>query len=363
MKVLIVFNHPAPYKVRLFNELAKEIDLEVIFERTKAKNRPDSFYNINQYNFKHTFYKNGYFGNEQSNSFRLRKFIKNHYKDYDLVIMNGYSTITEMRAISYMKKHNRDFVLFINGGVLKNKENFIKARIKRKYISSAKYYFSPCEEADEYLTYYGANKNAIFHYPYSTFYMGDVLGSPLSKEEKKLLREKWKVPNSKTFISASQFIDRKNNEQLIRLFKKIDANLILVGEGELKEKYESIIREENITNVELRPFMKKEELFDLFKACDGFITLSKEDIYGHTTEEALANGLPVVSSKNVISSRHLIKDGENGYLVNIKDNESILTSINMINESMIAKAIKTAKDNTIEATTQHILNAMKEILK
>ena len=29
MKILIVFNHPAPYKIRLFNELAKYFDLEV----------------------------------------------------------------------------------------------------------------------------------------------------------------------------------------------------------------------------------------------------------------------------------------------------------------------------------------------
>ena len=31
MKILIVFNHPAPYKVRGFNELAKYVDLDVIF--------------------------------------------------------------------------------------------------------------------------------------------------------------------------------------------------------------------------------------------------------------------------------------------------------------------------------------------
>ena len=44
MRVLIIFNHPAPYKVNAFNELAKYVDLTVIFERTKAKDRPDSFY-------------------------------------------------------------------------------------------------------------------------------------------------------------------------------------------------------------------------------------------------------------------------------------------------------------------------------
>ena len=54
MKVLIVFNHPAPYKIRLFNELAKHFDLEVIFEREKATNRPDAFYNAKEFNFKYS---------------------------------------------------------------------------------------------------------------------------------------------------------------------------------------------------------------------------------------------------------------------------------------------------------------------
>ena len=33
MRVLIIFNHPAPYKVSVFNELAKYVDLTVLFER------------------------------------------------------------------------------------------------------------------------------------------------------------------------------------------------------------------------------------------------------------------------------------------------------------------------------------------
>ena len=58
MKTLFVFNHPAPYKVHVFNELAKLTDIRVIFERKKAKDRPDSFYADNEYNFPVIFLKN-----------------------------------------------------------------------------------------------------------------------------------------------------------------------------------------------------------------------------------------------------------------------------------------------------------------
>lgn len=363
MKALIVFNHPAPYKVRLFNELAKLVDIEVIFERSKAKDRPKEFYNCNEYNFKHQIYTKGYFSNEQSYTNKLKRYIKSNNKEFDLIVMNGYSTITEMKAIKFMMKKKIPYVLFINGGIPANKESAIKKAIKRKYISNAKWYLSPCEEADVYLKYYGADITNVFHYPYSTFLKSELLSKPLDENEKLGIRNKWNIPNSKIFISASQFIERKNNELLIKLFKGRDEKLILLGKGPLEEKYKSIIKEEQIDNVEIRPFLGKKDLFDVMKCSDAFITLSKEDIYGHTTIEALANGLPVISSYNVVSSRHVIKNGLNGYLVNIDNEKEIINAINNTSYSMSKNAIESVQSLTIEETAQAIYNAFTEMTK
>ena len=212
MKVLIVFNHPAPYKVRLFNELAKSFDLEVIFEREKASNRPKDYYNATEFNFKYTILKRGAFGEENSNTGELTRIIKARHEEFDAIIMNGYSTITELRAIHYMNKHHIPYTLYINGGLVK-KESFLKKKIKTKFISSASHYFSPCEEADEYLKYYGADPSKIKHYVYSTVYEKDI--SPLiSEKEKEEIRAKYSLPKGDLYVSACQFIKRKNNIQL-----------------------------------------------------------------------------------------------------------------------------------------------------
>ena len=91
MRTLFVFNHPAPYKVSIFNELAKLTNIQVVFERTSAKDRPSSFYEKNEYNFPVLFFKKGYFGNENTSSKELKKYIKRHHQDFDAIIMNGYS--------------------------------------------------------------------------------------------------------------------------------------------------------------------------------------------------------------------------------------------------------------------------------
>ena len=362
MKILIVFNHPAPYKIRLFNELAKYFDLEVIFERENAVNRPESFYNVKYFNFKYSILKRGSFSDENSNTDELRKIIKERHNEFDFIIMNGYATPTELRAIHFMNKHNIPYVLYINGGLIK-KESRFKKWFKTKFISTASWYFSPCEQADEYLAYYGADINKVSHYVYSTIYEKDIIEKPLIKEEKLELRRKHNLPEGNLFISASQFIKRKNNTQLIDCFKDTNATLLLVGEGNQKEEYERMIKDNNINNVIIRPFEKREGLFELMKACDGFITLSTEDIYGHTTNEAFAMGLPVLSSNKVVGSLHLIKDGVNGFLVDLKDNNDIVSKINKLLTIDPKEAINTAKENTIELmvkTTVEMINGLKK---
>ena len=65
MKTLFVFNHPAPYKVNVFNKLSPLTDIQVIFERKKAKDRPTSFYAGNDYKFPVIFLKYGAFSKSE----------------------------------------------------------------------------------------------------------------------------------------------------------------------------------------------------------------------------------------------------------------------------------------------------------
>ena len=361
MKILIVFNHPAPYKVKLFNELAKKVDLDVIFERKSARNRPVDFYKDNEYKFNCMFLKHGAFGDENSNTGELKRFLKKNHEKYDLIIMNGYSTLSEMRAIKYLKKHHIRFGLYINGGIVKN-DSKLKFNLKKSFISSADYYFSPSDEANKYLVHYGANPEKINIYSYSTIYESDILSKPIGEKEKESLKAKYGLPNKDVFISASQFIERKNILFLLDCFKGLDKHLVLVGSGPQKEEYLNFIKDNQMDNVEIRDYLPKEELFALLKACDYFITLSKEDIYGHTINEAMANGLPVISSDKVVAAFKLIKNGENGYIVPLSK-EDIISKINLMSTSMSKKALESAKENTVEKMAIEHLEIFERLKK
>lgn len=361
-KVLIVFNHPAPYKVKLFNELAKYIDLTVIFERKKASDRNKSFYEENNYQFKTVKICGLNLGRENILSSGVKKHIKNN--QYDLIIMNGYSQFAEMKAINYLIKHEIPYILYINGGIIKEKESSLRRKLKRKYISNASSYLSPDENSNKYLMFYGANKSKIYNYPYSTIYKSEILPNPINDETKFEMREEAKIREEKVFVSCGQLIKRKNYLELIKRWREVNPNygLYIIGDGKEKAHLEQYINENKIHNVHLLGYMKRKELFEFYHLSDAFIFPSDEDIYGHVINEAMSQGLPVISTPNVNASKKLIKNGYNGYIISSLENNELLEAIeNVIKDKSSANALKTAQENTIETMVEAHLEILKRI--
>ncbi len=357
MKVFWLFNHPAPYKVDFFNELGKRVELDVYFERGGEKSRNKDFYSEQASSFYCHICSSIAWG--EGNNYApeaLKALKKNHY---DVIVINGWRNYTEQRAIAYCKRHKLPYVFWINGGVVKPNESKLSRRIKTHFIEGANLYFCPDANSASYLTHYGADSKSVVLYPYSTIFENEVLKAPLGQKEKQKLRKELGLKGERIYLSAGQFIERKNYKQLIRLWAKMEPsdNLYILGEGPQKEEYEKLIGELDLKNVFLLPFKKHAETLRYMQAADCFVFLSKEDIYGHVINEALSQGLPVVSSKGVNAACHLIKNGENGYLVNLQNEEEIVAFLRGFpNKEMEFAALSTSRDNTIEKSVGFFLD-------
>ena len=363
-KILIVFNHPAPYKVAFFNELAKYYDLTVIFERNKEKSRNKKFYYETKYNFKTVHIKGFPFGNMNFVSGGVKNHLKNN--KYDLVIMNGWRQNAERRGIKYLNKHHIPFVLYINGGIIKARELSLITKIKTKYISSAAYYFSPDKESNKYLVYYGANCEHIFNYPYATISESEILANPISSEEKVIMRKNKNIVGSKVFVSCGQLIKRKNYFELIKRWSNLPSDFILliIGDGKEKRRYLSYIKKHNLTNIKLLGFMSRKEIFEYYRLSDAFIFPSKEDIYGHVINEAMSQGLPIISTPNVNAAKHLIRDGQTGYIIpSINSNEFTESLSKILDTDTFFNCTNEAKENTLEKMVNKHIEELEEIIK
>jgi len=363
MKILFVFAHPAPYKIDLFNGLAPHMDLTVVFERHSSGFRHPFFYDRTRYDFPTIFLGGISFGAENHFSLELIRHLKKHR--YDLIIMNGYSSLTEILTIRYLQRKKIPYILYVNGGVIHEDPPWRK-RLKTTLVKGASYYFSPTPFVDSYLRHYGAKQENIFHYPYATIYQKDIVKQPLTIEDKTAFWKKLQIKKGPVFISAGQFVDRKNNMRVLELWNKRPKSnqLVLIGAGPDEMKYRHYIEQHGLANVYILPYQKREQLLNLTRHANGFIILSKEDIYGHVINESLSQGVPVVSSRHVMAAMHLIVDGVNGYLVDLEDDDVILQAISSLcRQDMFQSCVATAQNNTLEKMVAHHVEVFTKIVK
>ena len=91
-----------------------------------------------------------------------------------------------------------------------------------------------------------------------------------------------------------------------------------------------------------------------YQACDLFVLPTREDIWGLVINEAMANGLPVVTTDRCIAGLELVEDGENGYIVPVEDAEKLHLRMRAIldndelREQMQVNNIEKMQNNTME---------------
>lgn len=345
--------------------LGQHVELTACFERVSEKGRNELFYNRPALSFRPITCTGIKFPAYQNYSTTPIKMLED--EKYDLLIINGYSTLTEMHTIDYLKKNGIPYHFCINGGIVKKHEFPLKKALKKKYISGATAYLSPDENSAAYLIHYGAPADKITFYPYSTVFESEVLQEPLSKEEKKrIAEEEFHLPGEELFVSSGQFIKRKGFEQLIKLWANMPktSRLAIAGEGPDKEEYLKLIAKLNLTNVTLLPYLRKERELRFFSAASAFLFPTKEDIYGHVVNESLVSGTPVISSKQSNAAKKLVKDGETGYLIDFQSKNEFLDAIEGVRTINMGKdCLAMARGNTLEKEEAAFLEYFEKAVK
>ncbi|MEN3042426.1 MAG: glycosyltransferase family 4 protein [Fervidobacterium sp.] len=368
MRVLFLTNIPSPYRVAFFNELGKHCELTVLFERQAAKDRNSKWFQNNFENFKPIFLKGIYTGSDSALSLSIIKHLSN--KKYDIVIIGGYSTPTSIIAILNLWLKKVPFILNADGGFIRS-EGKLKKAIKTFLISRATWWICSGEYTKKVLQHYGANPARIYTYPFSSIHDYDILTSPPTLEEKEKLRKKLGIKGEKIVLSVGQFIKRKGFDILIKASKNLlpGTSVYIIG-GEPTDEYKQLVRENGVNDrVYFLPFKTKQELREYFIASDVFTLPTREDIWGLVINEAMAYGLPVVTTDKCIAGIELIKNEENGYIVPVEDEITLSEKINvilsneMLRNQMILKNLEVAKVYTIENMVNKHMKIFENVLE
>lgn len=352
--------YPAPYRIELFNRISEVFYVDVFLECFSGDSRNEKWFQQGKYNV-------------LENNNDKEKYLKciKELNRYQFVALYEYASITSIKLILRCRRYHIPYFINCDGVMLKRHGNLLRDIVKRYLIKGASGCFASGENAKQYFLKYGADEDKIHIHTFSELEDEDILKRPLSSDEKKEIRKELGLPiQQRTAIAVGRFIPLKRYDALIRAWKSMPDNytLLLIGGGDEKDNYLKIIERENINNVIIKDYLPKERLFEYCKAADVFVHPTSYDVWGLVVNEAMACGLPVVVSDHCIAGIELIKNGENGCIVPMgNDQEMCQRVIEIMNDTELYKkmsknALDTIRPYTMTNMASVQIDAIREII-
>ena len=379
-KVIIITNIIAPYRVPLFNRLAKEnwLDLKVFFCKSITKDRQwDVPRGIR---FKYRILKGITFSLKGRSYYKYRTV---HFNpglipglikmEPDIVISAEYS-IPSIMASFYCRAFGKKYISWSEGIYYSDRNISLVQKFLRKIIiSNARACIGCSTDSKKQYISLGAK-------PEKVFISIQTIDVKSFKRKCEMIRKEGKFQdkrknNERIILYVGSLIVRKGVIHLLDAVKILaqkfnNFRLILVGDGVEKNNLRNFCNENIfLDKVHFVGFQQQPNLPNYYAIADVFVLPTLEDTFGVVVNEAMAAGLPILCSKFAGAAGDLIKEGINGYRVDPNDHHKMANYLFKIltNDELRLKMGKASeeiiKNYGIEAATEGFLSAIRETLK
>ncbi|MDU1567691.1 MAG: glycosyltransferase [Clostridium sp.] len=247
----------------------------------------------------------------------LIKIIKNLYNRENIDIVHLHSCIWGgIGAVSASRKLNIPLVITEHSSYYSRyRVKMIEKLILRYSFKSANKVISVSNSLREIISKYKSNIEVI-----PNMVDCDKVLSIINKKNN--LGEEGQF----TFLSLCYLKKNKGIDILIRAFSTYfrgkEVKLIIAGDGPERENLENLSKELGILEqVEFKGALNRDEVYKVMSNCNIFVLPSRFETFGVVLIEALANGKPVISTRNG-GANDIVTD-ENGILVDIDDIEGL----------------------------------------
>lgn len=129
------------------------------------------------------------------------------------------------------------------------------------------------------------------------------------------------------FITVGRLIELKGHKYLIEAFSKVikeikNSKLFIIGDGPLRNELMVLIKKKTLEKDIILLGLKK-NIFKYLAKSDIFVLSSKYEGLPMVLLEALACGLPIISTNCNTGPKEILENGKYGFLVNVMDSEDL----------------------------------------
>ena len=242
----------------------------------------------------------------------------------DVVAIPGWSSRGALVALQWCLAHGVPAVLMTESSRHDEPRKPWKEWLKRRLLRHFATALAGGSSHVDYLEDLGMNRTRVF--------LGyDVIDNDHFRRKEAGTTEPSLPPH---FLASARFIEKKNLFRLLRAYAdyRTEAKgqgrepwrLVLLGDGELRQPIEDLVKELQLTDsVELPGFKQYDELPGYYARSSAFIHASTTEQWGLVVNEAMASGLPVLVSSRCGCVTDLVKEGVNGFVFDSYDVNSI----------------------------------------
>ena len=195
----------------------------------------------------------------------------------------------------------------------------------------------------------------------------------IEKESCETLNHKW-ILNKETplIVSVGRLVPSKDFFSLLEaiaiLNQTTKARLLIVGGGKLKKQLQKKIGSLNLGEI-VSLVGNKANPYPFMKEADVYVSSSIYEGFSNSLIEALALGLPIVSTDHDFGADEMIEDGVSGILVPTADPEAMAGGLERVlkdrkyAETLSRNARKRAQNFTIEKMVSGYEKLFREVAK
>jgi len=340
MKRLIIISEIiAPYRIPVFNALAQEagIDLHVIF---LAENDPTlrqwrvykdeirfSFQILHSWRRRLGKY-NGLLNWGVSSSLRRAS--------PDAILCAGYNYIASWQSMWWARRNRVPFLVWVESTAADQRgNNLLIESLKTKFLRSSNAFVVPGRSSFAYLQSYGTPRGLIYTAPNAVDVDFFVQESEEARHNAAPLRRDLQLP-ARYFLFVGRLIREKGIFDLLDAYGALPSELraaiglVIVGEGNGRSALEGRAAKTVPGAVHFAGFVHREQLPSYYALSEVLVFPTRSDPWGLVVNEAMACGLPVISSGAAGCAADLVEDYWNGRVLPAGDIHQFAHAMNEV---------------------------------
>ena len=336
-RLVIVTEIIAPYRIPVFNALAQQrgIDLHVIF---LAENDPTLrqwlvYKDEIRFSFQVLRSWRQSFGNHSALlNWGVRSALRR--ASPDAILCGGYNYMASWQSMWWARRNHVPFFLWVESTSADlRRNNPLIESLKAKFLRSSDAFVVPGKSSFAYLRSYGAPEEMIYTAPNAVDIEFFGQGAQEAHDNAATLRPALHLP-ARYFLFVGRLVPDKGVFDLLHAYGALSAEvraavgLVFVGEGIARAELEKRAAAIGSGEVHFAGFVQREQLPSYYGLAEALVFPTHSDPWGLVVNEAMACGLPVISTSVAGCAADLVEDSWNGRVLRAGDTSQFADAMN-----------------------------------